>query len=81
MIGGALHMIGDAFAASYAAARAKFLAAASERALVQRGDARGVIAAVFEPLERIDQVFGDRFGPEYSDDPAHPIGCPLKVPL
>lgn len=33
MIGGALHMIGDAFAASYAAARAKFLAAASERGL------------------------------------------------
>ena len=52
-------------------------AAAAELAVIERGDAGGVVAAVFEALERIDQMAGDRFAPENSDDPAHPFGWPL----
>ncbi len=52
-------------------------APAAERAVIQRGDAGGVIAAVFEALERFDQVAGDRLTPNNSDDPAHPFGRPL----
>ena len=51
-------------------------AAAAERTVVQCGDAGGVVAAVFEALERIDEMFGDRLGPENSNDPAHPRGRP-----
>ena len=51
-------------------------AAAAEHAVVERGDAGRVVAAVFEALERIDQVAGDRLGPENSDDAAHPRGRP-----
>ena len=35
-------------------------AAARQHAVIQRGDAGGVIAAIFEALERIDQMAGDR---------------------
>ncbi len=45
--------------------------AARELAVVERGDTGGVIAAVFEALERIDQVGRDRFAPENSNDTAH----------
>src|SRR5215471_2136150 len=51
-----------------------FSAAAAEHALLKRGHARRVIAAVFEALERIDQLAGDRRVSENSDDPAHPSG-------
>ena len=54
-----------------------FGAAAAELAVIERGDAGGVVAAVFEALERIDQMAGDRLAPENSDDPAHPFGWPL----
>src|SRR6185295_19094908 len=30
-----------------------------------------MIAAIFEPLERLDHFLGDRLAPQYSDDPAH----------
>ena len=53
-----------------------FGAAAAELAVIEGGDAGGVIAAVFEALERIDQVGRDRLAPENSDDPAHPSGWP-----
>ena len=32
----------------------------AERAVLERRDAGGVIAAIFEPLERVDQMAGDR---------------------
>ena len=44
--------------------------------MIERGDAGGVIAAVFEALERIDQMAGDRLAPDNSDDAAHPSGWP-----
>ena len=52
-------------------------APAAERAVIQGGDAGGVIAAVFEALERLDQMAGDRLASDNSDDPAHPFGWPL----
>ena len=53
----------------------------AERAVIERGDAGGVIAAIFEALERIDQMAGDRLASENSDDPAHPLGWPLCYSL
>src|SRR5690348_13212312 len=38
---------------------------------LERGNAGGVIAAIFEPLEGIDHLAGDRLVPENSDDSAH----------
>ena len=52
-------------------------AAAAERAVIERGDAGGVVAAVFQALERLDQMAGDRLASDDSDDPAHPGGWPL----
>ena len=46
-------------------------AEADELPPFQRGNAGGVVAAVFEALERVDEVGRDRFAPENSDDPAH----------
>jgi len=42
-----------------------------QRAMLERGDAGGIIAAVFEALERIDQLARDWRAPDNSDDPAH----------
>jgi hypothetical protein len=49
-------------------------ASAPEHSMINRGNARGVIAAVFEALERFDQMAGDRLASNDSDDPAHPDG-------
>src|SRR4249920_2583275 len=49
----------------------------AEHTMVECGDARGIVAAVFEALERIDQLARDRLAPQNSDDPAHPSGWPL----
>ena len=48
-----------------------FGAAARELPALERGDARGVIAAIFEPLQRIDQLVRDGLAAENPDDPAH----------
>jgi bifunctional UDP-N-acetylglucosamine pyrophosphorylase/glucosamine-1-phosphate N-acetyltransferase len=48
-----------------------FGAAARELAALQRGDARGIIATIFEPLQRIDQLSGDGLAAEYPNDPTH----------
>src|SRR5215831_1482791 len=66
-----------AFKARFKRAQLAFGASAAEHAFVEGGDARRVIAAIFETLERIDELAGDRLGSENSDDPAHPIGWPL----
>ena len=54
-----------------------FGAPTPQRAAIQGSDAGGIIAAVFEALERFDQMAGDRLTPDYSDDPAHPFGWPF----
>jgi hypothetical protein len=41
-------------------AKLAFGASTAEHAMIERGDARGVVAAVFETLERIDQLAGNR---------------------
>ncbi len=51
--------------------------AAAQHAVIERGDARRVVAAVLKPLERVDQLARDRFGSDNSDNSAHPPGCPL----
>ena len=53
-----------------------FGAAAIEAIAFQRGDARRIIAAIFEALERINQLFGDRSAPENADDAAHAVCFP-----
>ena len=45
----------------------------------ERRDAGGIIAAVFEALERIDQLRRDRLTAENSDNPAHAVDVPLAA--
>ena len=54
-----------------------FGATTAEYAVVERGDTRGVIAAVLEAFQGIDQLLGNRLGSQNSDNPAHPFGWPL----
>ena len=48
--------------------------AAGQLSVFQGGDAGGVIAAVFEPLERVDERARDRLTPENAHDSAHASG-------
>ena len=48
-------------------------APARQHALLQGGDAGGIVAAVFEALERIDQERRDRLVADNSDNTAHEI--------
>ena len=41
-------------------------------AVLERGDAGGIVAAVFEALERVDQLRCDRLTADDSDNAAHP---------
>src|SRR5947207_1965515 len=52
-------------------------APARQRAALQRGDAGGVIAAIFEALERIDELACDRLTTENPDNPAQSGLYPL----
>jgi hypothetical protein len=52
-------------------AQLAFGAPAGELSVLQRGDAGGIIASVFEPLERIDQRRRDRLTPENTHNSAH----------
>ena len=54
-----------------------FSAPAPEDTVVERCNARGIIAAVFKALEGINQLPGNRLGPQNSDNSAHPFGWPL----
>ena len=49
-------------------------APAREHAVLKRGDAGGIITAVFEALERIDQERRYGLAPDNSDDAAHASG-------
>src|ERR1700692_3985143 len=48
-----------------------FGAAGSQIAAFQRGDAGGIVAAIFEALERIHNLVRDRTAPENADNAAH----------
>ena len=39
----------------------------------QRGDASGIIAAIFQPFERIHQLLRDRAASENADNAAHAV--------
>ena len=54
-----------------------FGATTAEYAVVERGDTRGVIAAVLETFQGVDQLLRNRLGSQNSDNPAHPFGWPL----
>ena len=68
---------------SRAAALPRLLSLPSARrrsscAAFERRDAGGVVAAIFEPLQRIDQLVRDRPSPENSDDAAHAVNVPAS---
>src|SRR5260370_40531694 len=46
-------------------------AAALETVAFQRGDAGGIVAAIFEALERIHNLIRNRTAPENADNAAH----------
>ena len=48
-----------------------FGAPARQVAALQRRDAGGIVAAIFEALQRLDHFLGDRLAPQYSNDPTH----------
>ena len=50
-------------------------AAPRQLAVFERGDARGIVAAIFQALERIDELRRRRFSADDSDNAAHPRGC------
>ena len=57
-----------------------FGAPARQRAMLQRRDARGIVTAIFEPLERIDELRRRRLAADHSDNAAHPLGCSPQPP-
>ncbi len=54
-----------------------FRAPAGQQTLLQRGDAGGIIAAIFKTLERLDQTERDRLPPQDSDDATHAVERPF----
>ena len=52
-------------------AQLAFGAPPPEMAVLDGGDAGGIVAAIFEPLQRVDQLFGDRPFAEDANDAAH----------
>ena len=46
-------------------------AQARQRPVFQRGDAGGIIAAIFEPLQRVDETVRHLFAADDADDSAH----------
>jgi hypothetical protein len=53
-------------------AELSFRTPAAKHAFLKGGDTGRVVAAIFEALERIDQLARNRSVPENSDDPANP---------
>jgi hypothetical protein len=56
--------------AAFQVAKLALGAAARQRAAFERRDARRVIAAIFEPLERVDELPRDRLMAENPNNPA-----------
>ena len=50
-----------------------------ELAVLERRHAGGIIAAIFEPLQRIDNRAGDRSGPENPDNSTHKTALRLEL--
>jgi hypothetical protein len=44
--------------------------------VLDRRDTSRIITAIFEPLQRIEQMPGNRFPSENSDNPAHDVQIP-----
>ncbi len=59
------------FQARFKIAQLAFGAAAHNLIAFQRGDAGGIVAAIFQPLERIHDLLRDRSAPENADNAAH----------
>ena len=55
-------------------------AAAAEPAVVDGGDAGGIVAAIFEPLQRIDDQRRNGRAPDNPDNPAHAQVVPSRWP-
>ena len=53
-----------------------FGAAPLQPSALERGDACGVIAAILQPLERIDELLSNRSLPQNSDNSAHAVCVP-----
>ena len=49
-----------------------------EMTAFERRHAGGIIAAILEPLERVEKVPGDRLAPQDPDDPAHSAFVPAE---
>ena len=54
-----------------------FGAPARQHAMLERGDAGGIVAAIFEALERVDKQRRDRLAADDPDNAAHPLGSLL----
>ena len=52
-------------------AQLAFGAAAAKLAMLDGGDAGGIVAAIFQPLQRIDELAGDRSFAENANNAAH----------
>ena len=52
-------------------AQLAFGAPPAEMAVLDGGDARGIVAAIFQTLQRVDQLFGNRSFAEDTNDAAH----------
>jgi hypothetical protein len=52
-------------------AQLAFSAPPPEMAILDGGHARGVVAAIFEALQRVNQLLGDRTFAEDANDAAH----------
>ena len=53
-----------------------FGAAAIEMVAFQRGDACGIVTAIFKPLEQIHQLLRNRSAPQNADNAAHAVQYP-----
>src|SRR5689334_13216101 len=62
---------------SFQRAQFAFGATASKYPMIECGNAGGIVTPIFKPLERIDQLPGNRLASQNSDDSAHPPGWPL----
>ena len=71
---------GSARQALFEVLQLAFGAPARQVAVFQRRDAGGIVAAIFEALERLDHFLGDRLAAEYSNDPTHDWKPPLMIP-
>ncbi len=73
---------GERFAAEplFEIAQLAFGAAAFQMAVLDGRDAGGIVAAIFQPLQRIDQQRRDRLTAENSDNSAHLRPIPRRKP-